>query len=639
MVEHIGENLNPKLEASPNITSDIPTEPKTFLQEPTVPERQNYSSDQDYEAAIELYNQKIIKYNAKKNFLNELDEGQKNKTAYEQKLANSERTKIIQQFQDLGYESCCDYNPDGRQTIFKPALAAGLISKKERFLTDLETGILYYYDGRTWIRNGENHLKVVVGFVLGDENKTSHYNNIIHHLTSITMEKIVLSKKLALENGLLNVETGEFEEYTERSKYEIPFIQLNIKYDPAAECPNWLEFVKQVVNQDDILTLQEWSGYCLLPNYSFHKIMWIVGSGRNGKGVWQRTIENILGSDNVGNVGLEEFDGAHRFSMAKLYGKLVNFCSEPQTKKELQTNLLKYATGQDTIEAELKNKQSTLKFKNTAKITVLANKFPRVSDQTTAFKERRLFLKFPNEFTGANTIRDIEQNWLTINDERSGIFNWMLQGLKRLLEQGHFSTSQTQEQTELEFLRASDSVSAFVNECASYDRHYITTREEAKTAYEAYCDYYGLEVENDKRFSQKIKDTPKIKDTSKRIEGKKARVWEGVNFKIFAEEEQETLSEAQQTLTFKESGTGGTDGTRTLSRPNSQKNSSNIEQYKTSVPSVPSVPVQRTCYPECKNFRQSACPAPNYGMRDGKELIPLGCTGYECKMAGERFDE
>lgn len=638
MVE-IDNPLTPDNKASPDITSDLPIEPKTFLQKPEVPERHNYQTEQDYNQAIENYNQKIVKYNARKEFLKDLDEGAKLKNAYMNKLSNSERTKIIKPFLELAYESCCIFDKEGKASIFKPALAAEQINKKERFLTDIETGILYYYDGRTWIKNAENHLRCVVSYVLDDENKVSHFNNIIHHLTSLTMDKIVLSKKLALENGLLNVETQEFEPYTERSKYEIPFIQLNIKYDPAAECPNWLEFVKQVVNQDDILTLQEWSGYCLLPNYSFHKIMWIVGSGRNGKGVWQRTIENILGQENVGNVGLEEFDGQHRFSMAKLYGKLVNFCSEPQTKKELQTNLLKYATGQDTIEAEIKNKQSTLKFKNTAKITVLANKFPRVSDQTTAFKERRLFLKFPNEFTGENTIRDIEQNWLTINDERAGIFNWMLQGLKRLLEQGHFSTSQTQEQTELEFLRASDSVSAFVNECASYDRHYITTREEAKTAYEAYCDYYGLEVENDKRFTQKLKDTAKIKDTSKRIEGKKTRVWEGVNFKVLAEEDQEVASEEQQTLTFNESGTGGTLGTRTLSQPNSQKKICNLDECKTPVPTVPCVPNQRTCFPECKNFRQSACPAPNYGMRDGKELIPLGCTGYECKMAGERFDE
>ena len=113
-------------------------------------------------------------------------------------------------------------------------------------------------------------------------------------------------------------------------------------------------------------------------------------------------MESILGERNVSNISLEEFDGEHRFAMRQLYGKLFNPCSEPRTAKILETNLLKFATGQDTIEAEIKGKQQRLHFRNCSKITVLANRFPKVKDSTTAFKERRLFIKFPNEFTGKN---------------------------------------------------------------------------------------------------------------------------------------------------------------------------------------------------------------------------------------------
>ena len=65
---------------------------------------------------------------------------------------------------------------------------------------------------------------------------------------------------------------------------------------------------------------------------------------------------------------------------------------------------------------------------------------------------------------GKNQIQNVEDNWLKINDERSGILNWMLQGLKRLLEQGHFTESKTQRETEVEFLRASDTSSAFIKD-------------------------------------------------------------------------------------------------------------------------------------------------------------------------------
>ena len=123
---------------------------------------------------------------------------------------------------------------------------------------------------------------------------------------------------------------------------------------------------------------------------------------------------------------------------------------------------------------------------------MIANKFPRINDTTIAFKERRLFIKFPNEFKGKDQIQNVEQNWLTINDEKSGILNWMLKGLQRLLSQGYFTESKTQQETEIEFQRASDTISAFLSEIAILDKNLVTTRTEAFEAYKNYCDVFGL---------------------------------------------------------------------------------------------------------------------------------------------------
>ena len=314
----------------------------------------------------------------------------------------------------------------------------------------------------------------IVSKVLGQENKRCYFNDILHDLKGLTYDKIVFNAKIAVENGLLDVETQVLTAFSEK---EMAFHEIPVKYDPAAKCPNWEQFISQVVNPDDLATIQEWSGFLLLPDYRFHKLLWIDGEGRNGKGVWQRTMETILGESNVSSVGLEELDGNHRFALRQLYGSLFNVCSEPSTENILQTALLKKATGQDTIEAEIKGKQTRLKFRNYAKITVIANKFPRVTDRTKAFKERRLFIKFPNEFTGKDQIQNLEQNWLTINNEKSGILNWMLEGLKRLLTQGYFTESRTQNETELEYEKASDSISAFLTEMGIFDKNLVTTQE------------------------------------------------------------------------------------------------------------------------------------------------------------------
>jgi P4 family phage/plasmid primase-like protien len=445
-------------------------------------------------------------------------------------------------------EKALGYGGSAKQLGFKSALVAKYIAVNFPFKTDIKTGILYFYNKKTWLANAEPYLEHLVNILLGQEFKVSHYNNILFVLKATTYQTIEFSQKLACENGLLDVETLEFKEYDETTKDEMPFHYIPVKYDPAATCPQWEEFIKEVITADDIETLQQWSGYLFLPDYRFHKLMWIVGSGRNGKGVWQRTQERLLGYSNISHLALEEFDGNHKFGLMQLYGKLFNPCSEPQiTKYGLATNLLKYATGQDCIEAEIKNGNKRIAFTNCAKITVLANKFPRVNDQTTAFRERRLFLNFPNEFLGKDVIANIEKNWLQgPHDERAGILNWNLKGLQSLLCQGYFTTSKTQEETELAFLRHSDSVSAFINETATYNKNVFSTRADAQNAYKIYCEFYDLEVESEKKLCYKLKETPHIKDTAKRLNGVQQRVWEGVNFKVLAENDEISDSEAAQ---------------------------------------------------------------------------------------------
>jgi P4 family phage/plasmid primase-like protien len=476
------------------------------------------------------------------------------------------------------YADFLDYDENEKPYPFKPAKVAIWLQQNENFKTDLSTGILYFYDGKSWIPNAEPYLECIVSKILDKENKRHYFTDILHDLKGLTYDKIEFSFKIAVQNGLLDVETQTFTDFNEN---EMAFHEINVKYDPAAECPNFEEFMRQVVNPDDLATIHEWSGFLLLPDYRFHKLLWVHGAGRNGKGVWQRTMEAILGESNVSSIGLEEFDGNHRFALENLYGKLFNPCSEPNTNRILQTALLKKATGQDTIEAEIKGKQARLQFRNYSKITVLANKFPKINDSTTAFKERRLFIKFPNEFTGKDQIQNIERNWLTINDEKSGILNWMLVGLKRLLEQGYFTESKTQQETEIEFFRASDTVSAFLTEMAIFDKNRVTTRSEAFESYKKYCDVLCLDSEPEKKFSQRLSDAPKIKTCYVRIP-KQERAWKGLGLKNIDDDGKITENATLATLATGKGSLGLTQNTE-------NSLDSKVEENRSTPPSVATV--------------------------------------------------
>jgi P4 family phage/plasmid primase-like protien len=532
-------------------------------------------------------------------------------------------TKIYPNYYDFCNEEGLD---------FKPAKVAQWLAHNEHFKTERSTESIFYGDeskGR-WAPDGEVKLQELLTVILGDENRISHYNNILHDLKGLTYTDIIFSEKIACENGLLDVETGELNPFNldEMAFHSIPTI-----YDEKTTSQKWLDFINQVLSPEDAQTLQEWSGYILLPRYSFHKMMWLHGGGRNGKGVWQRTIEGVIGKDNVSGVGLEEFDGNHRFALRQLYGKLFNPCSEPITshKKALRTELLKKATGQDSIKAECKGTDKRIEFTNTSKITILANKFPTVKDDTTAFKERRIIVKFPNEFTGNTQIQDLENTWLNDPTQKSAILNWMLEGLHRLLANHGFSESKTQKDIELEFQRASDTVGAFLSELGVFGKNYICTRAEAYEAYQTYCEIYGLQVESDKDFTQTLEQNPKIS----KGKTKGVRAWKGVTFSTLSEDD------GQTELMVK-----GTDGTHLPPNipPAISSNCINIDGSK-QVSQVSQVSLSeeyltyknRLCSVECQNFRSISrkCPARNADYRAENAELPCKCSAYEQKSLEE----
>ena len=482
--------------------------------------------------------------------------------------------------------------------IFKPALVAEWIKINYKFKTDLSTGLLYFYDGKTWLPDAEPYLKKIVSNLLGEEDRKSHYDNIKHHLTSITYETLTFGKKIAALNGLLD---PEIQTLTQFDDEEMPLYSIPTEYVPNSPYPQWQAWLDDTMpNKEDQKLLQECSGFILLPDYRFHSLLFNYGTGRNGKGTWERTIQAVIGRNNCSEVALEEFNGFHRFALIQLYGKLLNLCSEPTAKYELQTALLKKATGQDEISAERKGSDKRIKFTNAAKIVVSANKFPKVEDQTIAFKERRLFLNWEKEYlAGAGQIQVIERNWTEgEHDERKGILCWMLEGLKRLLEQGHFTQGKTQKETEVLFQRASNSITAFKTEMLIFNRNRVTSRNEAFEVYKEYCDLYGLEAENEKRFTQALKETPRVSVTTV-SKPKRESAWKGIGLK---------------SLNDDESVTDVTDVTHLPYCKDSQVQ--NKEQSIAPVTSVTRVTGEtysnRYCHSECANFDKPTCTAPNW---------------------------
>jgi P4 family phage/plasmid primase-like protien len=480
-------------------------------------------------------------------------------------------------------EGEADESPDMKETLES-------IHSLFLFKTPTDIEEIYVYNNGIY-EPGEHKIKEYL------ENQhehkiTSHYvSEVLDHIRrSSYADRSDFNKAsviVPVANGLLNLSTLTLEPFTPDRIFTY---KLNAEYKPEAKSPQWQAFIKEVVDGEDLPALQEYLGYCLVPSMPFHKLMWFYGAGRNGKGTVIRTLEELFGKKNCSHLELEDFRVENRFRLAILFGKAINISSEPGTHKTLQTQILKKIAGEDTIDAEIKNKQNPIVFSNCAKPFIIGNRFPKVNDDTVAFWERILFTNFPKSYLGEKAIPDIEHRWTKNPEEMSGLLNWMIEGLIRLLQNGTFTASKTTEQTKILFKRVSDTPQAFIDEqCERFPQSEVT-RIDMYEAYKNYCESHGLAPESERVLVAKLDQLIGVKTKSTRVDGKKTRVWVGLRVKPLPDDTdgEEAMKEHQTELSTVESGTDGTH----ISPPQNSKIVKREEEVGnrrviTGVPSVP----------------------------------------------------
>src|SRR5262249_50827950 len=95
---------------------------------------------------------------------------------------------------------------------------------------------------------------------------------------------------MAMENGLLDVDAllrGERDVLNGPSARWLADVYYPSPFDQAADCPMWKAAVGRILEDDPerVAMLQQWFGYCLMPDTSHQRFMMFVGEGSNGKSV------------------------------------------------------------------------------------------------------------------------------------------------------------------------------------------------------------------------------------------------------------------------------------------------------------------------------------------------------------------
>lgn len=299
----------------------------------------------------------------------------------------------------------------------------------------------------------EEHPMVSVGGafftvegLVSDENllKKQIYDKIKHHITTGLWKKVsnlveVLRMECCIDvlplhedrihvvNGTVFLDGG-FSENKDFCRNRLP-----VAYNPdAAEPIQWIAFLSQLLYPEDIPTLQEFFGYCLIPCTRGQKMLLLTGKGGEGKSRVGFVLQSLLGS-NMKTGSISKVENSP-FARADLQNMLVMVDDDMKMEALTQTNNIKaIVTAELPMDLEKKGQQS---YQGDLRVRFLAfgnGTLQALHDRSFGFFRRQIILEARERDPGRKDDPYLAERLCA---EKEGIFLWALTGLQRLIRNG-----------------------------------------------------------------------------------------------------------------------------------------------------------------------------------------------------------
>jgi putative DNA primase/helicase len=389
--------------------------------------------------------------------------------------------------------------------------------------------VIFLYNGEYWEEVSKDAFQFFLGsvaFKMGVNKYDAKVYNFKEELfKQFLAEGFLESPKIDKNNILINLENGTFEingkskKLREFRREDFLTHQLPFKYNPEAEAPIFLKYLNEVLpDTDKQKVLAEFIGYVFTKGLKLEKALVLYGTGANGKSVFFEVLNALLGSCNVSNYSIESLTTDNNYSRAEINNKLVNYSSEISSR--LDPDAFKLLTSIEPIQARLPYGVPFL-ITDYAKLIFNCNELPKETEHTNGYFRRFLIVGFDE--TIPESKQDKKLHTKIIDNELSGVFNWVLKGLDSLLENNTgdkasgFSNCEAVDLARLEYERSSDNVLLFLQ-----DYNYTKSTEEFILTknlyfeYKAFCYDNGFFALNVTNFNKRLlKDKVHIKRNSK----------------------------------------------------------------------------------------------------------------------------
>lgn len=332
---------------------------------------------------------------------------------------------------------------------------------------------------------------------------------------------------VACRNGLLHLPTATVHPHTDE------LFSLNaVGYDYAPDAPapaEWESFLAEIFEGDTsaIGTLQELFGYFLLPDTRQQKIGLMVGPKRSGKGTIGRVLTAMLGRANVCGPTLGSL--CTNFGLWPLLDKPLAIISDARLSgradQAVVVERLLSISGEDTITVDRKH-LAPWTGKLPTRFLILTNELPRLSDASGALAGRFIVLCLTRSWYGREDMSLTDR----LLGELPGVFNWSIEGWRRLRERGHFVQPESSLEAMSQLEDLGSPITAFLRERCLVGPGESVEVHELFAEWQRYCQESGrINAGTIQSFGRDLRAAvPGLRVSQPRLAGGRTRLYEGV---------------------------------------------------------------------------------------------------------------
>lgn len=371
---------------------------------------------------------------------------------------------------------------------------------------------VYLFNGEYWQQLETSTFKDFLGEVAsvsGADKYDSRFYQFKDELLKQFMADASLTEIHLPEKVLINLRNGTFEiseqkqELRAFDKADFMTYQLPFSYNCSAQCPTFTNFLNEVLPDKELqLVLAEYLGYIFIRNkvLKLEKALILFGSGANGKSVLFEIINALIGKQNISMFSLQSLTDSKGYNRAMIADKLLNYATEINGK--LDAAVFKQLCSGEPVEARLPYGMP-LTIEDYARLIFNSNELPKEIENTDAYFRRFLIIPFKVTIPPEKQDKKLASN--IINSELSGIFNWIIEGLQRLLANKDFTQSNIIEDQVKKYRIENDSILMFFQE----ENYSKSISENIKLSvlyseYKNFCQANGFLATSEKGFSKRI---------------------------------------------------------------------------------------------------------------------------------------